>query len=29
MTGIPGAGKVRKHTELLGGSQSWVAQGTL
>ena len=26
MTSVPGAGKVRKHAEVLGGSQSWIAQ---
>jgi hypothetical protein len=26
MTSVPRAGKVRKHTELLGSSQSWIAR---
>ena len=29
MTSVPGADKVRKHAELLGGSQSWIAQNAL
>ena len=26
MTSVPGVGKIRKHTELLGGSQSRITQ---